>query len=80
MPLYEFTVDANNRSYKCKRFVSGQNTLRQTITVIEVGRMEDPAVYSDKSASPSVMQLNARLIAHKIVKGALNSNYPRQDS
>jgi hypothetical protein len=71
MPLFEFTVDANNRTYKCERFVTGQETFQQTISVKAVGKKSDPIVYDDKStASTSVMQLNARLIAHQIVKGS----------
>jgi hypothetical protein len=80
MPLYEFTLDANNRTYKCERFVSGQDSVRQTITVIGIGKKDDPANYGEKSAPPSVMQLNARLIAHQIVKGATASSSPQVDA
>jgi hypothetical protein len=68
MPLYKFTVDANNRAYECERFVSGQKESQQTVVVTGVGSKKDPAVYSDKSQPPSMMQLNARLIAHEIIK------------
>lgn len=73
MPLFEFTMDANQRTYKCERFVSGQSVVRQTIRVVGVGSRDDPANYNDKSEQRSAMQLNARLIAHQIVKGAANS-------
>jgi hypothetical protein len=68
MALYEFTIELNDKTYSCKRFVSGQEVKRQTIKVIDIGSKDDPACYGDKWKPVSTMQLNARLIAHEIIK------------
>jgi hypothetical protein len=68
MALYEFTVELDDKTYNCKRFVSGQDVRRQTIKVIDVGSRDDPACYGDKLKPISAMQLSARLIAHEIIK------------
>lgn len=73
MALFEFTLDANDKTYKCERFVSGQGMIQQTVKVLGIGSQNDPATYSDKSDQRYAMQLNARLIAHQIVKGAAGS-------
>ena len=68
MPLYKFTVKAGEKTYECERFVSGQVEERQIITVSGLGSKIDPSVYSDKLQLPFKMELNARLIAHQIIK------------
>lgn len=68
MALYEFTVKLNDKTYNCERLVSGLDIRRQTVKVKDIGSKVDPDIYGDKLKSVSAMQLNARLIAHEIIK------------
>jgi hypothetical protein len=68
MALYNFTISTDNKTYACERFVSGLKERRQTVKVSGLRSKKDPAIYNDKTHSPAEMQLNARLIAHEIIK------------
>lgn len=68
MALYEFEVKIDNKTYSCKRLVSGLDVKRQNIKVANIGSKDDPAYYGDKWTPVSSMQLSARLIAHELIK------------
>lgn len=66
---YQFTVEANGRTYNCERVVTGKRVLRQTIDVTGVGSKADSADYGRHAHPVASMEGIARIIAHEIIRG-----------
>ncbi|MCL2872397.1 MAG: hypothetical protein FWF41_05400 [Betaproteobacteria bacterium] len=66
--VYTFVLEANEKTYRCERLVTGTRTLYQTIHVVGVGEKSDPLPYGQNGRPIESMKAAAIVIAGEIIR------------